>query len=181
MSCLCPLNLKYSFLLLHGSVIIACIGTVRNQKVEVNQFWVFAFIGIILAQISLRSVQTMQLFSLGQGTVSLWSIVPLCPRVLQKLPTMSDSWDSEIWGTWELSYILLEALASSNTLRQRGTMLHGDTVPCPKEKSCIVWTDLYAAPLIFFRPSCFTTTGFQIILYHRYDSCNYVRFVKLCR
>ena len=32
----------------------------------------------------------MQLFSLGQGPVSPWSIVPPCPRVLQMLPTMSD-------------------------------------------------------------------------------------------
>ena len=33
----------------------------------------------------------MQIFSLGQGTVSPWSIVPRCPRVLLVLPTMSDS------------------------------------------------------------------------------------------
>ena len=38
-----------------------------------------------------RSVQTMQLCSLGQGTVSPRSIVPRCPRVLQVLPTMFDN------------------------------------------------------------------------------------------
>ena len=39
----------------------------------------------------LRSVQTMQLFSLGQGTVSRLNIVPRCLRVLLVLPTMLDS------------------------------------------------------------------------------------------
>ena len=29
-----------------------------------------------------------------------------------------------------------------NTLKQRGAVLHGDTVPCFMEQSCIVWTDL---------------------------------------
>ena len=42
----------------------------------------------------LWSVLTMQLCSLGQGTVSPWSIVPRCPRVLLILPTMSDSFPS---------------------------------------------------------------------------------------
>ena len=32
--------------------------------------------------------------------------------------------------------------STSNTQGQRGTMLHEDTVPCRKEQSCIVWTDL---------------------------------------
>ena len=68
-----------------------------------------------------------------------WSIVPRCPRVLQVLPTMSDSWECESWDTWELSDIVG---STCNTLGQRGTMLHGDTVPYPKEKSCIVWPDL---------------------------------------
>ena len=66
---------------------------------------------------ALRSVQTMQLCSLGQGTVSPWSIVPSCLRVLLELPTMSDSYDSESWDTWELSDIVG---GTSNTLRQRG-------------------------------------------------------------
>ena len=39
----------------------------------------------------------MQLFSLGHGTVSLWSIVPHCLRVLQVLLTISDS-SSDIVG-----------------------------------------------------------------------------------
>ena len=46
-----------------------------------------------------------------------------------------DSWDCESWGTFELSDIVG---SSCNTLGQRGTMLHGETVPCPKEQSCIV-------------------------------------------
>ena len=83
------------------------------------------------------SVQTMQLCSLGQGTVSPWTILPRCPRVLLVLPTMSNSWDCETWDTWELPDIVG---STSNTLGQRGTMFHGDTVPCPMEKSCIVWT-----------------------------------------
>ena len=29
-----------------------------------------------------------------------------------------------------------------NTLKQRGAMLHGDTVPCYMKQSYIVWTDL---------------------------------------
>ena len=29
-----------------------------------------------------------------------------------------------------------------NTLKQRGAVLHGDTVPCFMEQSCIVWTNL---------------------------------------
>ena len=80
-----------------------------------------------------RSVQTMQICSLGQGTVSPWSIVPRCSRMLQVLPTMSDSWDYE---TWELSDIV--------GMQHPGialTMFYGDTVPCSKEKSCIVWTN----------------------------------------
>ena len=54
---------------------------------------------------SLRSVQTMQLCSLGQRTMSPWNIVPHCPRVLQVLPSMPDSWDCETWesGTVGLS------------------------------------------------------------------------------
>ena len=32
--------------------------------------------------------------------------------------------------------------SASNTLGQHGTMLHGDTVPCPKGQSCIVWMDI---------------------------------------
>ena len=70
----------------------------------------------------------MQLFSLGQGTVSPWSIVARCPRVLQ-VSQVSQSQLPDIVGN------------PCNTLGQRATMLHGDTVPCPKEKSCIVWTD----------------------------------------
>ena len=89
-------------------------------------------------------VQTMQLCSLGQETVSQWSIVPRCPRVLQVLPTMSDCWDCESWDTWELSDIVG---STCNTLGQFGTMVHGDTVPCPKEQSCIVWTNLYSGQL----------------------------------
>ena len=81
----------------------------------------------------------MQLCSLAQGTMPPWSIVPRCPRVLQVLPTMSDSWDCESLDTWELSDIVG---STCNTLGQRGTMLHGGIVPCPKEQSCIVWTDL---------------------------------------
>ena len=54
------------------------------------------------------------------------------------LPTMSDTWDYESWDTWELSNIVG---SNSNILGQRGTMLHGDTVPCPKDQSCIVWTE----------------------------------------
>ena len=42
----------------------------------------------------LRSVQTMQLCSMKQGTVSPWSIAPRCLKVLQVFPTMSDC---EIW------------------------------------------------------------------------------------
>ena len=86
-----------------------------------------------------RSVQTMQLCSLGQGTVSPWSIVPRCPRMLHVPPTMSGS--SQVS---QLSQFQLPDIVGStcNTLGQRGTRLHGDTVPCPKEKSCIVWTAL---------------------------------------
>ena len=43
-------------------------------------------------------------------------------------------------GTLGSYLTLLETFATP--MGQRGTMLHGDTVPCPKEKSCIVWTDL---------------------------------------
>ena len=81
----------------------------------------------------------MQLFSLGQGTVSPWNIVPRCPRVLLVLPTMSDSSQVSQLSQSQLSDIVG---STSNTLGQRGTMFHGDTVPCPKEKSCIIWTDL---------------------------------------
>ena len=81
----------------------------------------------------------MQLCSLGQGTVSPRNIVPRCPRVLQVLPTMSDS--SQVS---QVSQSQLPDIVGSpcNTLGQRGTMLRGDNVPCPKELSCIVWTDL---------------------------------------
>ena len=78
-------------------------------------------------------------FAPGQGTVSPWSIVPRCPRMLLVFPTMSDRWDCKNWDTYELSDIVGSIC---NTLGQRGTMLHGDTVPCPKEQSCIVWTNL---------------------------------------
>ena len=74
----------------------------------------------------LRSVQTMQLCSLGQGTVSPWSIFPRCPRVLQVFPTMSDSWDCESWDTRELSDTVVGS--TCNTLGQRGTMLHAETL-----------------------------------------------------
>ena len=86
-----------------------------------------------------RSVQTMQLCSLGQGTVSQWSIVPRCPRMLQVPPTMSDSSQVSQLSQFQLPDIIG---STCNTLGQRGTMLHGDTVSCPKEKSCIVWNDL---------------------------------------
>ena len=67
----------------------------------------------------LRSGQTMQLCSLGQGTVSPWSIVPRCPRVLQVLPTMSGSWNCESWNIWEL----FDTVGSTcNTMGQRGTI-----------------------------------------------------------
>ena len=74
------------------------------------------------------------------------------------LLTMSDSWDCGTWDTWELSDIVG---STSNTLRQRGTMFHWDTVPGPKEKSCIVWTDLYShraeeSPLLSFFFGFFT-------------------------
>ena len=55
------------------------------------------------------------------------------------LPTMSGSWECESCDTWELSDIVG---STCNTLGQRGPMLNGDTVPCPKEQSSIVWTDL---------------------------------------
>ena len=42
-----------------------------------------------------------------------------------------------------VSYQTLLKPCTCNTLGQCGTMLHGDTVPSPKEQSCIVWTDLY--------------------------------------
>ena len=59
----------------------------------------------------LRSVQTMHFCSLGQGTVSPWSIVPRCLRVLQVLPTMSDS--SQVSQLLHSRYpTLLEALAT---------------------------------------------------------------------
>ena len=97
---------------------------------------------------------TMQLCSLEQGTVSPWSIVPRCPRELLVLPTVSDSWDCKNWDIWDLSGIVGSMVGStSNTLGQRGTMLHGDTVPCPKEQSCIVWTDLNCAIVVFFSES----------------------------
>ena len=54
---------------------------VKNEKLFKE--WKSAFLSWIL-----RSVQTMQLCSLGQGTVSPWSLVSRCPRVLQVLPTM---------------------------------------------------------------------------------------------
>ena len=75
----------------------------------------------------LRCVQTMLLCSLGQGAVSPWTIVPRCPRVLQMLPTMSDS--------SLVSQLLQSQLpdivgSTCNTLGQRGTMLHGEgTLP----------------------------------------------------
>ena len=83
----------------------------------------------------------MKLCSLGQRTVSPWSIVPRCPRVLLVLPTMSDSWDCETWDTWELSDIDGSTI---NTLHETAwnNVPWGDTLPCPKEKSYIVWTDL---------------------------------------
>ena len=84
----------------------------------------------------------MQLCPLGQGTVSKWSIVPRCPSVLQVLPTMSDSWDCESWYTWELSDTV-GSTCNTLPLGQRETMLNGDTVPCPNEQGCIVWTGLY--------------------------------------
>ena len=52
----------------------------------------------------------MQLCSLGQGTVSQWSIVPRCPRVLQVFPTVSDS--SQISSSNPSYPTLLEALAT---------------------------------------------------------------------
>ena len=77
----------------------------------------------------LRSVQTMQLCSLGQGKVSPSSIVPRCPRVLQVLPTMSNSSQVSQLSQSQLSDIIG---STCNTLGQRGTMLHGDTIPRSK-------------------------------------------------
>ena len=109
---------------------------------------------------SYRSVQTIQLCSMGQGTVSPWSIVPRCPRVLQVLPTTSDSWDCE---TWELSNIVG---STCNTPGQRGTMLHRDTVPFLKEKSCIVWTDLKLSVVgrIYHNAHCISFDALQMKL-----------------
>ena len=66
-------------------------------------------------------------FLLRQGTVSPWSIVPLFPRVLQVLPTMSDSSQVSQLPQSQLSDIV--GSSTYNTLVQRGTMLHEDTVP----------------------------------------------------
>ena len=41
-----------------------------------------------------------------------WSIVPRCPRVLQVLKALSDSWDCEICGTLGSNQTLLEAFAT---------------------------------------------------------------------
>ena len=49
-------------------------------------------------------------------TLSPWNIVPRCPRVLQVLPTMSDS--SQVSQS-QLSHIVG---STRNTLGQRGTM-----------------------------------------------------------
>ena len=87
----------------------------------------------------------MQFCSLGQGTVSPWSIVPRCPRVLQVLPTMSDSSQVSQLLQSQLSDIVG---STCNTLGQCATMLHGDTVPCPMVQSCIVWTDLKSKSVI---------------------------------
>ena len=65
--------------------------------------------------------------------------------VLLVLPTMSESYDCENWDAWELSSIVR---STNITLRQLGTVFHGDTVPCPKEKSCIVYTDLQITILL---------------------------------
>ena len=62
------------------------------------------------------------------GTVSPWSIVPRCPWVLQVLPTMSDSSQVSKLSQSEQPDIVG---STCNTLGLRGTMLHGDTVPCP--------------------------------------------------
>ena len=63
-----------------------------------------------------------------------------CPRVLQVFPTMPGSSQVPHLSQSQLSNIVG---STCNTLGQRGTMLHVDTVPCPKEQSCIVWTYLY--------------------------------------
>ena len=71
----------------------------------------------------------MQLCSLRQGTVSQWSTVPRRPRVLQVLLTMYDSSLVSQHSQSQLSDIVG---STCNTLGQRGTMLHEDTVPKAK-------------------------------------------------
>ena len=82
----------------------------------------------------------MQLWSLGQGTVSPWSIVPRVPGCFK---CFRQCWiTSKCPNSSSPSYQTLIVGSTCNTLRQRGTMLHGDTVPCPTVQRCIVWTDL---------------------------------------
>ena len=53
--------------------------------------------GSVLSVLKFRSYFKVQLCSMKQGTVSPWSTAPLCFRVLQVFPTMSDSSDCESW------------------------------------------------------------------------------------
>ena len=125
-------NKKYAYATKYGLLYMFTLWFVRfmNENFESRYL---AFTSGCMRPVASRSVQTMQLCSLGQGTVCPWSIVPRCPRVLQVLPTMSDSWDCESWDTSELPDIIK---STCNTLGQRGTMLHGDTVPRSKVASC---------------------------------------------
>ena len=83
----------------------------------------------IPTQISTGRSRRCNFAKLGQETVSPWSIVSCCPRVLQMFPTM---WDSSQVSQSQLPDIVG---STCNTLGQRGTMLHGDTVPRSKVAS----------------------------------------------
>ena len=47
----------------------------------------------------------------------------------------------------------LETLASCNTPKQRAAVLHGGSVPCFMEQSCIVWADIKSITLFLKEPS----------------------------
>ena len=118
----------------------------------------------------------MQLRSLGHG--ALFNAVPVCCKCCQQCLIAGTVRVKTQLGS--IRHCWKHGLAI-NTLGQRGTMLHGNTVPCPKEQSCIFWTDLYPWPggiIFFFEKSPIYThneikllnidTKFQLISMHNW-------------
>ena len=82
---------------------------------------------------------TLLLVTRDSVTVSPWSIVPRCLRVLLVLQTMSDSWIPSVPS------LAVPAIRHCwKHLQNPGTAWNdAPWGHCPKEQSCIVWTDLY--------------------------------------